>query len=110
MKTCESCEGTGLTIDGRWLEVFVQLILIAGEDGKKGRCHPWLHNLALVPSHSPSERMAELSAGLAGREPSVFGHDAIDRMHAGQKIVEAAGLNYKEWSYCGKCKGNGEVE
>jgi hypothetical protein len=103
---CPDCE-RGYTSDGLALLKIVQLIMIAGEDGSKGRDpHPWLKSLGI---RSLSLDMAELSSALAGQPASrPGGHDGIDRWIACKKIVNAAGLP-PAWGLCKTCGGSGEV-
>jgi len=103
----------GETVDAAWLAAIVHLLLIAGEDGKKGTLHPWIESLDNAPTGSdystvlrPTPRMAELTTGLAGRAPGFLGHDAIDRWAATKAIVRAAGLP-EDWLTCATCKGHG---
>jgi hypothetical protein len=101
------CEA-GNTSDAMWLSNIVHLLLIAGEEGARGRLHPWLAELPLRPKNPPTPRMAELTAGLAGRSPGrPFGHDCLDRWEATNKIIAAAGLDRDAWAICPTCKGSG---
>jgi len=104
---CAECDGRGDTVDAQWLGVIVQLLMVAGDDGRKGRLHPWLAELCMAPARGPSPRFAELTTGLAGRPTSPFGHDSIDRWSAEKKIAAAAGINLREWGHCQPCSGSG---
>jgi hypothetical protein len=101
----------GSTVDAAWLGHLVHLILLAGENGSRGRLHPWLQGFPLVPEKNgvvlcPTKRMTELTTGLAGRSPmGRLGHDAIDRWAATAKIIKAAGLP-ENWGTCPVCNGH----
>ena len=58
----------------------------------------------------PSADIRELTGGLAGRAPRMWGHDAIDRWTATDAIIKAAGLDPKTWGVCPACKGHGSIE
>jgi hypothetical protein len=106
-KNCASCQGRGATAGGQWLEAIVQLLMIAGEDSRRRRLHPYLSSLMNRPDvFMPSSDLGELTVGLAGRDVGPFGHDAIDRWTAQKKIVKAAGLP-KDWGVCQYCDGHG---
>jgi hypothetical protein len=103
---CPDCEN-GHTPAGWALRKITQLIMIAGEDGGKGRSpHPWLKAVG-IEALSPD--MAELSSALAGRSATrPGGHDSIDAWEATKKIVGASGLS-PSWGLCKTCSGSGEV-
>lgn len=103
---CGKCDGDGVGPDRQWLGQIVHLLMIAGSDGARGRMHPWLTALPLAPRRPVTVEMARLTSGLAGRKPSSFGHDAIDRWVAEKAILKAAGLSDK-WGTCEACKGEG---
>jgi hypothetical protein len=104
-RKCPDCEN-GSTADAEWLEAIIHLLMIAGPDGTKGTLHPWLADLPLRPKHPPTPRMAELTARLAGREPSPFiGHDACDKWAAQKAVLKAANLS-EDWGTCPTCKGD----
>lgn len=63
-----------------------------------------------TPAPRPSPDIAEFGAGLAGRETSPLGHDAIDRWRATDKLIVAAGLDPERWGICPECDGDGSVE
>lgn len=105
-KPCAACDGSSSTIDAKWLDVIIQLLLLVGSDGANRSLHPWLRALVLAPSAPPTSRFAELTTGLAGRAPSFFGHDSIDQWRATKKILKAAGLS-KDWGQCPTCAGEG---
>lgn len=92
----------GSNPDGAWLEHWTHLLLVAGSDPT----HPWVKEVPFA-DRPPSERMAELSGGLAGRpQRGPGGHDAIDRFSATQAIIAAAGLP-DDWGRCPGCNGFG---
>lgn len=68
----------------------------------------WICSLMHHKEHDPSvgQQLSEFTSGLAGRKPLFFGHDAIDRMHALDKIMTAAGLS-EQWGSCPVCEGDG---
>lgn len=88
------------------LEGAVSLILIAGEDARRGKKHPYLE---WIGSHRFNGTLGPdatvLSTALAGRKPSFFGHDCIDRYNAKKTIIKAAGLP-DDWGICPTCKGH----
>jgi hypothetical protein len=104
-RACGACEG-GSTTDALWLDSLVHLLMLAGSDGARGSFHPWLKELPLAHASGPTARFAGLTTGLAGRAPSMMGHDGIDRWVATKKILAAAGLP-EDWGYCQVCKGAG---
>jgi len=71
--------------------------------GRAGQ-HGWLRWQA--PSAVPTDKMTELTIGLAGRTPSFMGHDSIDQHNAVRKIKQAAGLP-EDWGTCEACGGEG---
>lgn len=107
-RKCPDCEN-GSSPDGEWLQAIVRLLLLAGEPRPRSRQalhpHPYLGNLGNRPRRDPTPRMSELSTGLAGREPSIFGHDALDNWAAQKKILKAAGLS-EDWGSCKTCGGH----
>ena len=52
-------------------------------------------NMEHRPSVPPSADIRELTGGLAGRAPRMWGHDAIDRWTATDAIIKAEGLDPK---------------
>ena len=105
---CDKCDGTGSTLAARRLGDLVSLLMLSAEDAVSGKCHPYFID---APLHNTSGKVCdasimELTAGLAGRSPSRFGHDAIDRWSAIRKIVAAAGMP-KAWGTCTACNGEG---
>lgn len=107
---CDACDGTGRSVDGRWLWAFVHYIILAGDEGTKPSAkglHPWLRAIPIAPRHPrnpmaidpPTREMARLVKGLVGRE----GHDPFEVM---KKIVAAAGLP-ESWGVCARCDGHG---
>ena len=128
-KPCPENEKTcfnGYTAAGKWLQTIVQLIMIAGEDGAHPRRrgiwpHPYLQSLQNAPRHgegdlvamlsrrgqiiAPTEELAQLSGGIAGRPPRPpLGHHGCDAWTGYTKIREAAGLP-ESWGTCQVCKG-----
>jgi hypothetical protein len=90
------------------LNDLVSLIMLSGEDARRGKCHPYFYD---APLHNtagdfvPSLDMAELTEGLAGRKASFMGHDSCDKWSAVNKIVAAAGMP-KDWGICKHCGGD----
>jgi len=103
-KQCPDC-ASGASVSGKYLEALVRLIMIAGEDGKRGHSHPYFENIPHAPEKPPTKEMTELTIGLAGREPSFFGHDTCDLWGAVEKIKKAAGVG-KDWGICKTCGGD----
>jgi len=100
----------GSTLAGAWLEAITHLLMMSGETGDGDRerpLHPWLEAVALRPDRRPGPQMAELTVGLAGRQPVFIGHDAIDRWSASKKIIAAAGLP-EGWGTCDVCEGSAQ--
>jgi hypothetical protein len=116
-RSCPSstCRG-GETVDAAWLAAIVHLLLIAGENGLKGKgkLHPWLESLDNAPTDPdngyavvpPTPLLSDLTTKLAGRVPGFLGHDAIDRWAATKAIVRGAGLP-ENWGTCKMCEGHG---
>lgn len=114
-RPCPECKA-GFTPAGEWLKGVVFLLMMLGEDpitradanlsSRARAMHPWLVNLPLRPAGRPGPDMTELTTGLAGRAPSLFGHDECDNRSAYRKIVGAAGLNPEEWGTCPACDGH----
>lgn len=52
-----------------------------------------------------SSELRELTSGLAGRQPSIIGHDSCDLWSATKKVIQAAGLDPTVWGICTTCKG-----
>jgi hypothetical protein len=102
-RTCPACE-SGYTVARRYLQTCVRLLMLAGDDSLRGRKHPYFDG-GLFPTESPSREMAELTVGLAGREPSPFGHDGVDQWVTEKKIITAAGLDPEVWGICPTCNG-----
>ena len=102
----DNCEN-GYTIAGKWIECLAHLLLMVGEAGVTPQkpLHPWLVGIPLAPERRPHADAAEFSTGLAGRSMSPFGHDAMDRWHATEALVKAAGLP-EDWHICSVCKGH----
>lgn len=126
---CAACGGSGQTASLKAFERIVQLLMVAGEDSAKrpedfkpnGRAqtiaippgnphkrlypHPYLIEAGI---DDPGTILHELTTGLAGRAPRIFGHDSCDRWGATKKIIKAAGLP-EDWGYCKDCGGNGHL-
>lgn len=105
---CDDCKGTGQTTAALRLGDIVSLLMLSGSDAQRQSCHPYFawYALSYTRGQAPSDDMTKLTAGLAGRQPSVFGHDACDKWSATRKIVEAAGLP-ESWGECPSCHGHG---
>lgn len=103
---CPDCKN-GSTPARERLEDLVSLLMLSGDDSLRQKNHPYfVHNIALGHNVIPSPDMADLTEGLAGRRSRLpFGHDAIDRWNAVDKIVAAAGLDPKVWGVCQTCGG-----
>lgn len=104
-RECASCGGRGSTRAAQRLETLVRLLMLSGEDARRGRNHPYFTDphSPLADGIVPSPELAELTDGLAGRPPRAFGHDTFS---ACRKIIEAAGLD-AEWGKCQPCAGEG---
>jgi len=87
----------------RAAERVVSLLMLLAEDSDRGRLHPWLEDSLDVV---PGPEIKELTSGLAGREPRMFGHDSSDNWQALKKIIAAAGLP-EDWGICPVCHGRG---
>ena len=97
----------GSTTAGAWVGCIAHLLMMIGEAGVSDRpLHPYLQKIAFNPGRKPGPDAAELSAGLAGRSPrGPFGHDALDRWSATEKIIKAAGMP-ETWGTCQVCHGH----
>lgn len=96
----------GTTTSGCWVESIVHLLLMLDDGPRRGReLHPWLRALPLVPNMPPGKDIIAFGTGLAGREASWLGHDAIDRWKATKAIVRAAGLP-EDYFTCKTCGGS----
>ena len=113
--------GSGVTAAREWIGHFAHMILMLAEEvpeyknptsdsARTGRLHPWLQSMEYRPHVPPSADIRELTGGLAGRAPRGWGHDAIDRWHATDAIIKAAGLDPKTWGICPACQGHGSTE
>ncbi len=111
----------GVTAGRRYVQAIAMLLSVAGSDalGKRETGiwpHPYLHDPPMSPRHprytgkpvGPTADLAELTAALAGRAPSCFGHDSCDRLSIERKIIEAAGLDPERWGVCPVCDGHGD--
>lgn len=112
LPTCPDCGGRGDTMAARWLNSVLYLVLMLDDDlaeQERGRpLHPYLSTLMNNPGGRPSSDIHELAVGLAGRESSFFGHDAIDHWRAYAAVVKASGVP-ETWGQCATCSGKGEV-
>ena len=109
--TCADCCGKGCTIAYQRLADLVSLLMLSGSDAQREQCHPYLVNAPLYDTAGKfcGKDMIQLTAALAGRQPSDFaGHDACDRWSAIEKILLAAKLP-KSWGTCKACKGSGRI-
>jgi len=98
----------GFTPARAWLERTTELTLLLGEQARReDRLHPYLDPLHRNLPGPPSADIAELTAGLAGRQPGPLGHDASDRWQATRTIIGAAGLDPATWGICPTCGGLG---
>lgn len=105
---CEPCNGSGATLAHHRLSEIVGLLMIAGDDGRTGRCHPYFNGGGF---HSTAGKccgpeMDEVATGLAGRAPGFLGHCSTGRWMATKKILAAAGLP-ESWGTCTHCDGHG---
>lgn len=107
---CHACNGHGSTMASQRLEDLISLLMLSGNDAKRGSCHPYFINAPLHKSQGKicGPDMIELTTALAGREPSFMGHDACDRLSARNKIIAAAGLP-DDWGTCNVCEGSGTI-
>jgi len=105
---CPTCDGDGATLASQRLSDLVSLLMLSGDDAKRGKCHPYFTGGALFRTNGKTcgPDMAELTQALAGRESSFLGHDACDRWTAVNKIIAAAGLP-EGWGTCPDCDGQG---
>lgn len=104
---CPHCKH-GTTTGRSRLEDLVSLLMLSGTDARSGRAHPYLYDAPLYSTsghEAPSRDLGDLTAGLAGREPSSMGHDACDRYSAVKKIIAVAGMS-EDWGICPSCKGD----
>lgn len=116
-RECETCGGRGTTTARRWAEATVMALLMLTDDlreQRRGRpMHPYFNKYPIIGwGTRPSEDIAELTAGLAGRSgvDRAFGHDTLDRWAATDRVVTAAGLDPKVWGKCADCAGAGSTE
>lgn len=111
----------GHTAAGAWVAEIAHLALMLDDDlGSQRRgqpLHPYFDSVprpygspTRTSDARPSPDIAEFGAGLAGREGVFMGHDAIDRWHATDALIRAAGLDPKVWGVCPQCQGHGSVE
>lgn len=112
---CPDCKGMSTTPARQWVEQIAALLLLLDDDlnaQERGRdMHPYFHHTgSRARSGRPSPDIREFGSGLAGREASWLGHDAIDNWHATDAVIRAAGLDPKVWGLCRTCEGNGSIE
>ena len=107
---CPHCQGSGATSGSQRLDDLINLLMLSGSDAGRALSHPYFDRMEGL-HHSqgkiPSVDLADLTARLAGRKPSGFGHDCIDKWSARAKILAAAKLP-KKWGDCPLCKGTGD--
>lgn len=114
-QTCEACSGRGFTSARLWVEQIATLALIVDEDRNaqtRGHdLHPYLRDSGTIAYGTrPSPDYAEFGAALAGRPCDPFGHDAVNRWHATEVLIKAAGLDPETWGVCAACGGHGSFE
>ena len=107
-RDCEACNGRGETFARQRLGDIISLLMLSGTDALRGECHPYLRHSPLYATRGMTcgRDMAELTAALAGREPSRLGHDSCDKWSAKKKVIAAAGLP-ETWGLCPACSGSG---
>jgi hypothetical protein len=107
---CTACGGSGSTTASHRLSDLVSLLMISGDDARRGKCHPYFNEAPLSRTQGLTcgKDMAELTVGLAGRSGGFMGHDACDKWAAQKKIIAAAGLP-ETWGNCAACNGNGTI-
>ena len=106
-RRCPHCIA-GCTSGRKRLADLVSLLMLSGEDAARRRAHPYFFDAPLYHTAGtapPSSDLAELTTGLAEREPSTLGHDGVDKWRAEKKIIEAAGLP-DDWGICTHCGGD----
>lgn len=106
-RKCPHCEA-GTTTARQRLGDLVSLLMLSGEDARRGKGHPYFYDAPLhhtAGSEPMSKDMSELTVGLAGRGPSFLGHDSCDQWRAEKKIIAAAGLP-ENWGICPHCNGD----
>ncbi len=111
-RECPHCRGTGTTPGRQRLEDLVSLLMLSGSDAARQKSHPYFDDMGGLHYSQgiiPSKDLAELTTGLAGREPCFIGHDACDKWSAVRKIILAAGIRKKNWGECPHCKGTGRL-
>lgn len=107
---CPQCEGRGETVASQRLGDLVSLLMLSGSDAIGGKCHPYFYEAPLLYTQGKAcgQDMIELTAALAGREPSTMGHDCLDKWQANKKIIAAAELP-EAWGTCLACNGSGTI-
>src|SRR3990167_319364 len=105
---CATCDGSGSTLARKRLSDLVSLLMLSGDDAKRGKCHPYFDKAPLHNTQGAvcGSDMTALTVGLAGRKPSFMGHDSCDKWSATKKIIAAAGLP-ESWGVCADCEGDG---
>jgi hypothetical protein len=106
-RECPHCKH-GYTLAGARLNDLVSLIMLSGDDARRGKAHPYFYDMPLYDTAGripPSKDMANLTEGLSGRQSSFMGHDVCDRGSAVKKIIAAAGMP-DDWGICPHCKGD----
>lgn len=112
----------GETAARAWVGKVAYLLLMLDDDRsaqQRGRpMHPYFDSVPRPygppPTYDsnarPSADIAEFGAGLAGREGSLMGHDALDHWSTKEKVIRAAGLDPEVWGICPRCYGHATVE
>lgn len=113
-----TCVG-GYSSTYEWLHSVVRMLLLLGDDARFEDApkspsrmfpHPYLMSILATACVSETPRMTKeltrVSTFLAGRKPSIMGHDGLDGYSATLKIGKLAGLK-KGWHVCSVCKGTG---
>lgn len=112
----------GVTRARAWVQEIGSLLLMLDSDliaqARNQPMHPYFSTVPGFPdgpyghhAHAfrPSADIHEFGTGLAGRESSWMGHDAIDTFYATAKLIKAAGLK-KKWGYCPTCNARAYIE
>lgn len=114
-RECGDCRN-GSTPARAWVERIAMLCMVLDEDlrsqAQGSPIHPYLQDVGTIggPGLRPSADIAEWGEGLAGRPAGFIGHDALDRLHATDKLIAAAGLDPDVWGICPTCQGHGSIE
>jgi hypothetical protein len=108
--SCGECDGTGYTTARNRLIDLVSLLMLSGDDARRGKCHPYLREAPLYRTRGKTcgGDMAAFTGALVGRAPSFLGHDTVDNWSAQEKILSAAGMP-ENWGICTACDGEGNI-